>query len=317
MSQRTLHIGLGQIGMAVAENLAEQAYEPIGFDVSMAALETAKERGIPTYKTLNDAIRSLSGQQPRLVFLAVPAPYVADLVTDLIALLQPGDCIVDIGNSFFKDSIHRHQVCREQKITFIDCGLSGGEGGARYGASLLLGGDAGAIQIAMPVLAAIARKARCSHVGGPGAGHFAKMIHTAIEYSMIGAIAEGFYILEEHRGALDLDVKAVLEPYAEGSVISGQLLRWLRETYQDDPELLTLSSRVPREYTDIDMDYLARHEVARILDAALTQRKMTRLEPSVIGRIINGMRTHFGDAIGPQKDNTEYPDVRNAQSYDR
>ena len=308
MQGRTLHIGLGQIGLAVAGNLLEQGYDLAGFDVSIAAREMAKEQGIATYGSLHEALSAILSPT-KLVFLAVPAPQVSDLVSDLLHELQPGDCIVDIGNSFFKDSIQRHQLCQEKGIHFVDCGLSGGVGGARYGASLLVGGESGPVQIALPVLKAIARSARCSHVGGPGAGHFSKMVHNAIEYSMMGAIAEGFYILDEHQGALDLDMTAVLEPYAEGSVISGQLLRWLRETYQEDEGLLMLSSSVPAEQVDIDMDYLTRHEVARILDAALTQRKLTRIEPSVIGRIINGMRIHFGDAIGPQKDNIEYQSV--------
>lgn len=303
--KNTLHIGLGSIGMAVAENLIEQGYRPVGFDVSISVQEAARSNGIQITKNLTDAIELIK-DKPRFVFLAIPAEYVADVVTDLVELLESGDCIIDMGNSFFKDSIYRHQFCSEQKISFIDCGLSGGVSGGRYGASMLLGGESGPIQIAMPVLSAIARNARCSHVGGPGAGHFTKMVHNAIEYSMMGAIAEGFYILDEHQGALDLDIRSVLKPYAEGSVISGQLLRWLRETYENDPELLTLSNSVPTERSDIDMDYLTRHEVARILDAALTQRKITRIEPSIIGRIINGMRIHFGDAIGPQKDNTEY-----------
>lgn len=316
MSQRTLHIGLGPVGIAVANNLQEQGYEPVGFDVALAAKESAKEQGIATHKSLRDAVTA-SVNLPRVIFVAIPTTYVRDLLTDLVTLLDPGDIVIDIGNSFFKESIEHHQFCQEYSISFIDCGLSGGVGGARNGASLLLGGQSGAIQIAMPILQAIARQARCSHVGGPGAGHFTKMVHNAIEYSMVGAIAEGFYILDEHQGALDLDIKAILEPYAEGSIISGQLLRWLRETYQSDPELLTLSSSVPPEQSDIDMDYLTRHEVARILDAALTQRKMTRLEPSVIGRIINGMRMHFGDAIGPQQNNAEYTNQSNAKRNKR
>lgn len=301
--QRTLHIGLGEMGQALALNLQEQGYKTIGFDVAGAAREQAKEQGIATYPELQQAIEGLN-HEPRLVLLAIPADTVQPMVNDLIELLAPGDIIIDVGNSFFKDSISNHQRCQNQSIFFLDCGLSGGAHGARNGASLMIGGESGALQIAMPILQAIAGKARCTHVGGPGAGHFAKMVHNAIEYSMMGAIAEGFHILDEHEGALDLDIKAILEPYAQGSIISGQLLRWLRETYQNDSQFKSLSNSVPPERSDIDMDYLTKHEVARILDAALTQRKITRLEPSVVGRIINGMRIHFGDSIGQTPENT-------------
>ena len=303
-TRRTIHIGLGEVGSAVAVNLLQQGYDPVGFDVAVSARENAKEEGIASYQTLSETIASVS-DAPRIVFVAIPAEYVSGAITDLLDILDQGDIIVDISNSFFKSSIEHHQRCKDKGISFVDCGLSAGAEGAQRGASLLVGGEAGAIQIAMPVLQAIAREARCAHVGGPGSGHFTKMVHDAIEYSMMGAIAEGFYILDEHKGALDLDIKAVLEPYAEGSVISGQLLRWLKETYQTDSQMRTLGNSVPPRRSEVDLDYLTKHEVARILDAALIQRKLTRLEPSVIGRIINGMDIHFGDAIGKQVQNKE------------
>ena len=303
-TRRTIHIGLGEVGSAVAVNLLQQGYEPVGFDVAISARENAKDQGIASYQALSETVTSVP-ETPRIIFIAIPVEYVSGVIIDLLEILDKGDIIVDISDNFFKTSLENHQRCKDSGISFIDCGLSGGTEGARHGASLLVGGEAGPIQIAMPILRSIAREALCTHVGGPGSGHFTKMVHDAIEYSMIGAIAEGFYILDEHKGALDLDIKAVLEPYAEGSVISGQLLRWLKETYQNDSQMRTLGNSVPPRRSEVDLDYLTKHEVARILDAALIQRKLTRLEPSIIGRIINGMDVHFGDAIGRQAQNEE------------
>ena len=293
---RSLHIGLGDIGSAVAHNLHEKGREVVGFDTAATVREQMNQQGIACYEQLSDAVEAAS-VSPRIVLVAIPAQHVTNLLDDLATLLTAGDIVIDVGNSFFSDSINHYHQCANTGIRFIDCGLLGGAGGARRGASLLLGGDETAIHQAVPVLQTVARGEPCRHVGGPGAGHFAKMVHNAIEYSMMGAIAEGFHILDEHKEGLELDLEAILEPYTRGSVIQGRLVSWLHATYQQDKGLQSIAHSVPPEHRDMNMEYLTKHEVARILDAALMQRKLTRLEPSIIGTIINAMRSRFGDTV--------------------
>ncbi len=297
---RTLHIGLGEVGLSLAKNALDRKLEIIGFDVSASVRDNASDLGIPCYGNLEDAISALNCKR-KIIIVTIPAEHVTYLLEELCEFLSEGDCIVDVGNSFFKDSIIQHQQCSMFGINFIDCGLLGGVYGARNGASLLLGGENDAVSLVKPCLEIISNGNMCVHAGGPGSGHFAKMIHNSIEYSMMGAIAEGFYMLDEHKKGLDLNISSILESYTQGSVIESRLIKWLNEIYKRDSSLHYISETVSPEKRDMNMEYITRHETARILEAALIQRKLTRLEPSTIGLIINAMRSHFGDSVKESK----------------
>ena len=285
-------IGLGRMGLAMATHLVEQGYTIHGYDTNKEARLKAEESGVTVHNTLEEAVTVLADD--KVIWMMVPAQFVDDLLSKLKPLLDEGDTIIDGGNSFFKDSLRRHQDLEQMDISYIDCGTSGGVEGARWGASLMVGGDKEAVTMQEHIFKHLAVESGYGHVGGPGAGHFVKMVHNGIEYGMMGAIAEGINVLHEHKDGLNIDICAALDPYEHGSIIESNLMKWLSDAYHSKGYLDQIAGEVPKGETEMEMEYLVRNENVRVLDAALTQRKLTRSEPSFIGTLISAMRNEFG-----------------------
>jgi 6-phosphogluconate dehydrogenase len=292
MNKQIAFIGLGRMGAAMAAHLAEQAYDVHGYDANEEARDTAQQAGIQVHKTLEDTINALTG--PRLVWMMVPSKYVDDVLQQLTPLLVEDDTIVDGGNSFFKDTVNRHHNLAGSKIHYIDCGTSGGVEGARNGASLMVGGTKETVKRFEHIFKDLALESGYGHVGETGAGHFVKMVHNGIEYGMMGAIAEGINVLHEHKEGLAINITEALEPYQHGSIITSNLMNWLADAYKTEGYLEKIAGEVPTGETEMEMQYLINHENVRVLDAAVLQRKLTRLDPSFIGTLISAMRNQFG-----------------------
>ena len=158
----------------------------------------------------------------------------------------------------------------------------------------MVGGQKETVQKHEHLFSALATEDGYGHVGGTGAGHFVKMVHNGIEYGMMGAIAEGVNILHEHKEGLDIDIKESLKPYQNGSIISSSLMNWLADSYNTEGYLEKIAGEVPKGETEMEMEYLIDNENVRVLEAALLQRKLTRLTPSFIGTLISAMRNQFG-----------------------
>ncbi len=276
----------------MAANLVEQDYTVHGYDVDDKARSSADVDGVIVHKTLEEAVSTL--QTPRTIWLMLPSKYVDATLKQLRPLLTSGDTIIDGGNSFFKDSIHRHNDLMAEPIHFLDCGTSGGVSGARNGASLMVGGPKEIVKQHEHIFTALAIKDGYGHVGGSGAGHFVKMVHNGIEYGMMGAIAEGINVLHHHKDGLDLNINETLKPYQHGSIIESNLMNWISDAYHLDGYLEKIAGEVPTGETEMEMEYLIDHEDVRVLDAAVLQRKLTRIEPSFIGTLISAMRNQFG-----------------------
>jgi 6-phosphogluconate dehydrogenase len=158
-------------------------------------------------------------------------------------LLSPGDVLVDGGNSHWEDSRRRHADFARLGIRFVDLGTSGGIRGARRGACFMAGGDADGYALVEPLLNDLAFDDHAAlYVGEPGSGHFAKLIHNAIEFGMVQAIAEGVELLE--RSEFTLDLAALFDNWAHGSVIRSWLIELMRDALQQNPELERLSTYV-------------------------------------------------------------------------
>ena len=285
-------IGLGRMGLAMSIRLAEQGYLVHGFDPSEEALEAARQNGVKAYPSQERAVAAMEGR--RVVWVMVPSKYVDGVLATLRKQLTKDDIIIDGGNSFFKDSLHRHHDLDREEINFIDVGTSGGVDGARNGASLMIGGDPEPVAETEHIYKALAAPNGYGLVGGPGAGHFVKMIHNGIEYGMMGALAEGVNILHEHEEGLEINIDESLKAYEHGSIISSSLTSWLVDAYQTPGYLERIAGVVPRGETEMEMEYVVNHNHARVLNAALTQRKLTRVEPSRTGSLISAMRNQFG-----------------------
>ena len=285
-------IGLGRMGAAMSAHLVEEGYTVHGFDVSVEARSKAEREGVNVHESISSCIAALP--QTRVVWVMVPSKFVEGVLEEVVPLIEKGDCIIDGGNSFFKDSVFRDQELNEKEIDFIDCGTSGGVDGARHGASLMVGGEDEVVLKHEHIFHTLAHENGYGHVGGPGAGHFVKMVHNGIEYGMMGAIAEGINILDEHKDGMHLNIKEALKAYEHGSIIESNLMSWLADAYEDEASLQEIAGKVPRGETEMEMEYLAAHNKVRVLTAALTQRKLTRVEPSFTGTLIAAMRNEFG-----------------------
>lgn len=149
---------------------------------------------------------------------------------------------MDGGNSFFRDSVRRHQQLAARQIEFLDVGTSGGPNGARHGACFMVGGSRAAADQARPLLERLAVPEAYLYAGPPGSGHFVKLVHNAIEFGMIQAIAEGVDLLTH--GGYDLDLAAVFHNWSHGSVIESRLVSWMERALRDGPSLTEIDPHV-------------------------------------------------------------------------
>lgn len=292
MQKELVFIGLGRMGAAMTTHLVEQGFTVHGFDVSEDSRRTANEAGINVYDSINEAVSNMAGR--KVVWLMVPSKFVDDVIEELFPMLSPSDILIDGGNSFFKESIRREKEASEKEIHYIDCGTSGGMNGARYGASIMVGGKAEPVSDVENIFEALATEDGYAHVGGPGAGHFVKMVHNGIEYGMMGAIAEGMAFVESHQADFNIDIKQVLKPYEHGSIITSSLMSWMAEAYKTEGYLENIAGELPKGETEFEMEFIVEANKTPVLSAALEQRKSTRGNPSRVGTLISAMRNQFG-----------------------
>ena len=222
-------VGLGQIG----GNLCRQALQK-GFDVVGVDPGGIDDDLVGMGLRPGDSLEAVADQpsRPRTVLLYVPAgPLVDEVLDDLAGILDAGDIVADGGNSYWGDSVRRHARMAEKGLRFVDVGTSGGLSGARRGACFMVGGEAGAVTHIEPILRALAVDGGYVHAGGPGSGHFVKLVHNGIEFGMLQAIAEGVDLLERHQ--TDLPVADVLECWRHGTVIRSWLVDLMAEQYRE------------------------------------------------------------------------------------
>ena len=226
-------IGLGRMGGGLAHQALEKGLKVVGASRSGAPkdLVAAGLVEIRDFGAFREKLKA-----PRVVFLYVPAgPAVDKLLDQLGEALEPGDVVVDGGNSYWGDSIRRHARLAQTKLHFVDVGTSGGLEGARNGACFMAGGEREAVARVEPILKRLAVEGGYVHAGPPGAGHFAKLVHNGIEFGMLQALGEGFELLARYHERLDIG--GVLECWRHGSVIRGWLVELLAQAYAADPQM--------------------------------------------------------------------------------
>ncbi len=220
-------VGLGRMGGNLARQALEKGMRVVGY-TRHAAPPDMIEAGLIEIRSYADFRKHLS--TPRAVFVYIPAgPEVDQVLDDIAQELEPGDILVDGGNSYWGDSIRRHQRFQEKGIRFVDLGTSGGVEGARHGACFMAGGDKEAIARIEPMLLELATDGGYVHAGPAGSGHFTKLVHNGIEFGMLQAIGEGMDLLEHFHE--ELDVAKVLHCWRFGSVIRSWLMDLMEEAY--------------------------------------------------------------------------------------
>lgn len=221
-------VGLGRMGGGLALQALEQGMRVVGYTLEEPRSELV-ESGLVVVGSLEGLCQEMGS--PRAIFLYIPAGSAVDEVLDRLAThLEPGDILVDGGNSYWGDSIRRHQKLKEKGLQFVDLGTSGGVSGARWGACFMAGGEETAIQYLEPILRKLAVEGGYVHTGPPGSGHFVKLVHNGIEFGMLQAIGEGIDLLEHYRAPLNLT--EVLHCWRHGSVVRSWLIDLLEEAYR-------------------------------------------------------------------------------------
>ncbi|GAP13909.1 6-phosphogluconate dehydrogenase [Longilinea arvoryzae] len=290
-------IGLGKMGRNMARRLIQGSHRVVGLDSSdEVTRQAAAEFGLDPVFSFTDLAAALPA--PRAVWTMVPAGEPTEMVIrELSAVLQPGDLIVDGGNTYYKDDIRRAEMLQTSGIHHVDVGTSGGVWGLTEGYSLMAGGDAEDVEKVRPILESLAPAPDqgWGRVGPHGAGHFVKMVHNGIEYGLMQAYAEGFEILHAKKD-FDLDVEKIARIWQTGSVVRSWLLDLIARALESDPDLESIRGWVADSgegrwtvFESIDLDV-----PAPVITLSLQQRFSSRQEESYAAKLLAAMRNQFG-----------------------
>ena len=279
-------IGLGRMGGNMAERLRRAGLSVIGYD---------RDPEVTDVGSLGELVERLSA--PRSVWVMVPAGDPTRATIDRLAdVLEPGDVVVDGGNSHYLDDQKHAAQLGERGIGFVDAGVSGGVWGLQNGYALMVGGADEHVKQLMPVFEALKPEGEFGfvHAGAVGAGHFAKMVHNGIEYGMMQAFAEGWELLE----ASDLikDVPETFRSWREGTVIRSWLLDLAVRALDDDPELAALRGYA-QDSGEGRWTVQAAVDMAvplPVITAALYARFASRQDDSPAMKMVAALRNQFG-----------------------
>jgi 6-phosphogluconate dehydrogenase len=289
-------IGLGKMGGNMAERLRLGGHQVVGFDFSAEAVARLTASGNVGASSLEEMAGKLEGRKAIWIMVPQGAP-VDQTIAKLEPLLNPGDILIDGGNSNYKDSIRHHNEVTAKGFQFVDVGTSGGIWGLKEGYSMMVGGDKDPVEYLTPIFETLAPAADkgWGHVGPAGAGHFVKMVHNGIEYGLMQAYAEGFTILEK-KEELDLNLPQIAEIWRYGSVVRSWLLDLTSEALNKNPTLAGLEAYVADSgegrwtvFEAIDLNVSA-----PVITESLIRRIRSREENNFTDRMLSIMRNAFG-----------------------
>jgi 6-phosphogluconate dehydrogenase len=319
-------IGLGRMGANIGRRVMRAGHTVIGFDANTAAvkaLEGAPEAKAQGAASLEDLVKKL--EPPRTIWVMLPAGKITEnAIAALGKLMQKGDCIIDGGNTFFKDDIRRAHMLAPLGIAYLDVGTSGGVWGLERGYCMMIGGDKAHVDRLDPIFAALAPGAGeipktpnreqadprviqgYMHAGPAGAGHFVKMVHNGIEYGLMQAYAEGFDIMQGRNSdklpedeRFDINVADVAEVWRRGSVVASWLLDLTAIALAKSGTLEEFSGKVDDSGEGRWTVQAAVDEAvaAPVITAALYTRFRSRIDNSFGEKLLSAMRKEFGGHI--------------------
>jgi 6-phosphogluconate dehydrogenase len=289
-------IGLGKMGGNMAERLRLGGHQVVGFDFNAEAVARLAAQGNVGVSTLDELAVKLEGRKAIWIMVPQGKP-VDETIAKLLPHLNPGDILIDGGNSNYKDTMRRHDEIGAKGFQFVDVGTSGGIWGLKEGYSMMIGGDKDPVEYLRPIFQTLAPAPDqgWGHVGPGGAGHFVKMIHNGIEYGMMQAYAEGFTIMETKQ-ELGLDLPQISQIWRFGSVVRSWLLDLAADALAKNPRLDGLEAFVEDSgegrWTVIEAIDL--NVSAPVITASLMRRIRSREENNFTDRMLAVMRNEFG-----------------------
>jgi 6-phosphogluconate dehydrogenase len=325
-------VGLGRMGSNMALRILDAGHQVVAFDRDPETIESLVRAGATGAATIEELVSHV--EQPRVVWMMVPAAAVDAVIAELRRFLDPGDIIVDAGNSHYQDDLRRAQLLAADRIRFVDIGTSGGVWGRERGYCQMIGGDRDVVQYLDPIFAALAPPVDAAprtqgrtgepttaehgylHCGPHGAGHFVKMVHNGIEYGLMAAYAEGMNILHHANAGkfrretdaetapldhpehyqFDFDLQAIAEVWRRGSVVASWLLDLIADALERSPELSEFEGRVADSGEGRWTLKAALDESvpAPILATAIGERFSSRGEAEFADRLLAALRFEFG-----------------------
>ena len=326
-------VGLGRMGANLSRRALRDGHSVVAFDMSADAVAALAADGAVGADSLAALVAALPA--PRTVWVMVPAGHITEsVVTELIGLLEPGDCVIDGGNSYYRDDIRRGQAAAQHGIDYLDVGTSGGVWGLDRGYCLMIGGPANSVDRLVGLWDTIApgfgtaertpgrsgdpspEERGWLHCGPSGAGHFVKMVPNGIEYGLMAAYAEGLNVLKHADAGLhardsdaetapmsdpqfyqyEIDIPAVAEVWRRGSVVGSWLLDLTAAALQGSPELEEFNGRVSDSGEGRWTSIAAIEEgvPTPVLTASLFERFDSQGSGLFAGRILSAMRKEFG-----------------------
>ncbi|WP_258633652.1 phosphogluconate dehydrogenase (NAD(+)-dependent, decarboxylating) [Pseudomonas sp. B21-028] len=320
-------IGLGRMGGNIARRLMLNGHATVVYDRNAAFVENLAQEGATGVADLPALVAGL--EKPRAVWVMLPAGApTEDTINALSELLEPGDVIIDGGNTYYKDDIRRAQSLSEKGLSYMDVGTSGGVWGLERGYCMMIGGDADVVTRLDPLFASLApgmgdiprtrdRKSDDDraergyiHAGPAGSGHFVKMIHNGIEYGMMQAFAEGFDILKTKSSEslppeqrFDLNLADIAEVWRRGSVVSSWLLDLTADALASDPKLDGFSGEVADSGEGRWTIEAAIEQAVPVpvLSSSLFARFRSRQQSTYGDKMLSAMRFGFGGHVETPK----------------
>jgi 6-phosphogluconate dehydrogenase len=265
----------------------------VGYDPNESARKDAQHAGATVVASLEELVSTVAA--PRTFWFMVPHTAVEDVLNELCPLADECDTFIEAGNSPFKETRRRAQECAARGISFLDVGISGGPGGARHGACIMVGGERETYQAYESLFKDLAVEGGYAHVGASGAGHYVKMVHNGIEYGMMQALAEGFDLMRQSE--FDLPLTDIARLYNHGSVIESKLVGWLLSGYEAyGEELIGITGRASASGEGLWTVETAKEDgvPVAVIEDSLRAREQSQEEPSYQGQLISVMRNQFG-----------------------
>jgi 6-phosphogluconate dehydrogenase len=325
-------IGLGRMGANLVRRLLRDGHECVVFDVNAESVERLAADGAVGAASLEELVAGLT--PPRAVWVMVPAGVAGGAVAEVAERMQADDVVIDGGNSYYRDDVHRAETLGRRGIHYLDIGTSGGVFGIDRGFCLMIGGEAEVVRRLEPIFRSLAPGVDAAtrtpgrdgepaaeelgylHCGPAGAGHFVKMVHNGIEYGIMAAYAEGLNILRKANAGkrdeaasaetaplrdpefyrYDIDTAAVAEVWRRGSVIGSWLLDLTAHALLQDPDVAGFSGHVS-DSGEGRWTVAAAVETgvpAHVLTTALYERFTSRGEADFASKLLSAMRKEFG-----------------------